>query len=340
MPTLKPAELYAELRAKNYRPFYIFAGEETYLMEEAWRQLEKGIGVDSLNRETFFGGDVSVDDIIIALQTMPFLAEKRLLLVKDAQKIKAKEAEKLAEYLKMPVTSSCLVLLWQDKLRKDAKSGLFSAVGKTGAVVEFRALYDRELPSWVVQKVAGLGKRISSDAAQYLVQESGSNLLDLYNEIEKLDLFTGAAKEITVKDVEVMSGHTRQANLNQLAEAIEGKKIDEMLAIVEGLLEEGEIPLKILATIYRSVRRLLAAKSLGEERGLSSQEIKQELHLHPYFDRNFLMNVSRYTMAELQKDLELILQADLELKTSVRPEQFIFEELLLGLSGKRVNQAR
>lgn len=332
MPYLKPAQLHAEWKSKQYRPVYLFAGEETYFLDEAWQQLEKALALDSLNCETFFGTDFSVDTLILALQTLPFMADRRLLVVKDAHKIKSADSEKLAECLKNPVPSSCLVLLWPDKVKREAKnSDLFSAVDKVGAVVEFRAPYEKELPAWITQQSTLYGKCIREDAIQALIQESGSSLLDLHNELEKLSLFTGSEKEITVNDVELMSGHTRQANLNQLSEAVEARKTGEALQTVESLLEEGEIPLRILATIYRVSRRQLIAASLQHESRRSVQEIRQELYLHPYFDRNFFVNLSHCTLENLKKNIGLIMQADKELKSSTRPEQSIFEELIISM---------
>lgn len=333
MPYIKPQELYAQWRARTYKPVYLFAGEETYLQEEAWQALEKKLGVDSLNAEIFYASESTINAVSLAAQTLPFMSERRLLIVKDAHRLKAADQEKLAEFLKIPVTTTCLVLLWADKVRKDSRRNkLFAAIEKAGDVVDFRALYDSELPAWVLQKVKENAKTIRSEAVQCLVQESGSNLLDLSNEIEKLLLFTGARSEITLDDVETLSGHTRLANLNHLSDAVESRRVSQALQIIEDLLREGEIPLKILATIQRVVRRLLTAKYL-EERKSSHQEIRQELFLNPYFDRNFFIHLARYSVKELEAALEKVRDADAELKSSSRPEQMIFEELLLCLNG-------
>ncbi len=332
MPYLKPAQLQTEWKTKKFQPVYIFAGEETFLLEESLRQLVRHVAADSLNFETFFGGDLSIDDVILAQQTLPFMADRRLIIVKDAHKIKNAETEKLAECLKAPASSSCLVLLWAEKMRKETKnSDLFSVAEKTGAVVEFRALYDRELPAWIAQKVTACGKRIAPNAIECLIHESGPGLLDLSNEIEKLSLFVGDATQITPEDVETVSGHTRLANLNQLAETVEAKKTHEALRILEDLLVEGEIPLRILATLYRCMRRLLIAASLQHEKGYSIEEVRSELRLHPYFDKSFFINLSRYRLNALTKNIELLMKADLELKSSSRPEHFVFEELLFAL---------
>jgi DNA polymerase III delta subunit len=140
--------------------------------------------------------------------------------------------------------------------------------------------------------------------------------------------------EITVKDVEAVSGHTRLSNLNHLAEGIEGKRIEASVRIMENLIAEGEVPLRVLATISRIIRRLLIAKSLLEEKKSSHQEIRQELNLNPYFDKNFFNNLSLFTLSGLEEGMGRILAADAELKQSARPETMILEELILALCRK------
>jgi len=331
MAYLKPNEFYVRLRNKEYKPVYLFAGEEVYLQEEACSFVEKKFSIDSLNLEIFYCGELSVNELLLAAQTHPFMSEKRLLVVKDAQKLKAADLEILSQFLKNPLDTVCMLFLWTERVRRENKSSkLFKAVEARGDVVEFRALYENELPAWVKAKIKEQSKMITDEAARLLVAESGSNLLDLQNEIEKLSLYTAKKNEITVEDVEKMSGHTRQSNLNNLADSIESGKIDKTLQIID-LVNEGEIPLKILAAIYRVLRRLLIAKSLMEQKKSSRLEIQQELNLNAYFDKNFFTNLSRFNLGRLQQALKSVLAADLELKTSSRPEKLVFEEVVLSL---------
>jgi DNA polymerase-3 subunit delta len=341
MALKKPEEFYAQLKKKTLAPVYLFAGEEAYLLDEAVDYLERALAVDSLNREVFHAGETPVATVVLAAQTMPFMGDKRLVIMKDVQRLKAAETEGLCAFLKHPSESTCLLLLWQDKLKsEDRRKALVTAADNVGMAVEFRALYDRELPGWVQQMVLRRGKKISMDAAQYLVEESGGNLLDLTNEIEKLSLYTGGRSDIAIKDVEAISGHTRQTNLNHLAEAVETRNAAEALLLAGHLLREGEVAIRLLATVYRVIRRLTVAKGLLEQKKSSHQDIRQELRLHQYFDRNFFSNLSRYGLKELEGGIERIAAADLALKTSSRPEAMIIEELLSGLCRKRADQLR
>lgn len=337
MPIVKPVQFYDALKKGDFGKVYLIAGEENLLIKEALKSIEKAVNAGNLNREIFYGAETCADEVSMAMQTMPFLSERRLVIVKDADRLRASEREKLAEFIKISSQSSCLVIVWPEKIRpENQKSSLFEAVKESGIIVEFRRPYDNELPSWIQKEAEKRSKRITIGAVQCLIQESGSNLMDLRNEIEKLGLFTGANKEITLEDVELSSGRTKTANLNSLAEAVESKQIDTGLKIVEDLLSEGEIPLKILSALYRVIRRLFYAKSLLEENKSSCQEIKQELRLHQYFDRNFFANLSRFSLEDLRGHIDAVLHADMELKTSSRTEALVFEELLLTLCGNGI----
>ncbi|MBN1824010.1 MAG: DNA polymerase III subunit delta [Endomicrobiales bacterium] len=334
MANIKYAEALSQWKNGKFRDLYLLAGEEIYLIEEAVRALSDNLKIDSLNTETFSFPEADLNDVMLAAQTMPFLAGRRLVIVKNVNRLKSADLNKFVEFLKFPTESVCLVLVWPERVRKDdRKHSLFRAAGESGDVMEFRALYDSELPGWIIGQVRSRGKKISAGAIKYLANESGSNLLDLENEIEKLVLFCGKRQEIGVDDVEALSGHTKQANLNGLADAVESSDCRSALKISEKLLSEGEIPLRLIATIHRTVKRLAVAKSLAEERGMSQQEIRQELNLNPYFDRNFFARLSKHTMRGLEKGLEDVLEADLELKSSSLPEEMVFERLIISLCG-------
>ncbi len=336
MPNVTSQQFYSDLNKKLISPIYFLAGEEAYEQDEALKSIEKALSADSLNREVFFGNESKIEEILSAYQTAPFLGDRRLVIVKNANKIRANDIEKLTAYLAAPVSSTCLVLIWPERITKDTKAkDLIDLTESAGTFIEFKKRYDRELPSWISEKAAQKGKKIDYTASQLLIEESGSSLLDLTNEIEKLDLFTGKIREITADDVEMLSGHTKNANLNLLAEVLETRNLNLSLKIIEELLEEGEEPIRILFRLYWVMRRLLLAKSLLEEDKADAAQIRRALRLHNYFDRNFFINLKKFSLGELKVSIELLMKADLELKTSARPAGLIFDEMAFILCGRQ-----
>ena len=102
MPYLKPGEAFSLWSSGKFKPVYLFAGDESYLAESALHRLETSLKIDALNREVFYGAEASAVDIASAAQTMPFISDKRLVIVKDAQKLRSSEAAKLADFLENP----------------------------------------------------------------------------------------------------------------------------------------------------------------------------------------------------------------------------------------------
>jgi DNA polymerase-3 subunit delta len=332
MPYIKPYELNRHINKKAVGPVYILAGEETFQQQQAWKTMSSLLELNDFDFESFYGQDADINNLITALQTLPFTCEKRVVLVKDAHKIKSADAAKLAGFLKTPPASSCLVMVWPEKVRSDTKRlPLFKTVEKNGIIADFRALYENEIPSWIQNRLKENNKRIEYAAIQYLIQESGTNLTDLNNEIEKLALFTSGKQEITLDDVEILCGHTKQLNLNHLQNALEAKNVTEAIKITENLLREGEVPLRILSTIYRTIRKLLYAVSRKEEEGAGNEEIRGELKMHPYFAKAFFLNLAGFKHEKLVRDIEAISSSDRKIKTTSVPHNMIFEELIYEL---------
>lgn len=340
MPAPRSNDIHARLGAGTIDCVYLLTGDELFLIDQALAAIVKRLNADPLNKEVFAAGDSPLDDILLAVQTLPFLGDKRLVIVKDCQRLKPADIERLAQFIVTPVPSTVLVLVWPERSKREGKAyALSSAVAKNGLVADFKPLYERDLPEWVSRMAAAAGKKISRDATLRLIDESGSNLLDLSNELGKLVLYSGARKEITAEDVASVSGHTRLDNLNTLAEALESRNGAKTVSIAERLITEGEPALRVLSAIHRVVRRLLTAKSMMGERKSSHQDIRQELRLHVYFDRDFFSNLARFDGRELERGLASVLAADVELKSSARPDTMVVGDLLLLLCGQRVHQA-
>ncbi len=331
MPTQTPASIQSRLKAKQFACAYLLSGEELQLIENMTHSIETAINVDPMGKEVFFGTDMKAGDLIMSAETLPFMTGARFIVVKDANKIKAAEVKILAAFINkgLPETSH-LVFIWPEKLSKK-KNDLTDALTKAADCVEFRRLYDNEVPAWIAQQCKAAGKNIDSQGMQYLADQAGGSLLDLSNEIEKLVLFCGAAKDITLSDVKASVGNVKQYDLNDLGNVVERRDLPKSLAMCEGLVADGEAGLRILATIGRTLRKLTIAKSMMEEEKVSVADIKLQLRLHPFFAKDFFTNLQKFSLPELSSSLAQIQKADLALKSSGRPEVAILQDLLVSV---------
>ncbi|MDR0485472.1 MAG: DNA polymerase III subunit delta [Elusimicrobiota bacterium] len=319
---MKEISYFEFSRLKISASNFLLFGEENYLISEALNKIQKALSIDALNKEVFYCGDCRIEDILYALKTIPFLNSKRLVIVKEAEKIKsAAAAQNLADYFDNPSESSCLVICYCASYKKDKSEERKKLISKClkskhCIAVDCKKVYEREAASFIKSKFAELGKNSSQEAADALIEEQGCELQILSKEIEKVALFAGKDKKnISREDVETAGGYTKDINAYNLTSLLEEKKAKKALFVLEKLLEQGEEPLKILSSIIYCARQMLKIKSMIEEGAKTMPEIYPHLRMHPYYQKSFLENLSRHKLKTLKKTLRQTLNADLAVKT-------------------------
>ena len=334
MSFLKIQDFNKLIASKKVSPVYLFAGEESYLIDSCLAKLNALLCADDLNKEVFYASDSSAENILDAVQTLPFLSEKRLIIVKAANKMKSPDAERLTDYLSNVIDSSCLVLLYPDNYKKEAiakrKDLINECVSSENCVaVDCKKQYEREVREFIKAEFAEKGKSVSYDAVARIIDENGTDLLNISNEIEKLSLFSGNKKSVTQEDIEQMSGYTKEANAYALASEIEAKNIKKAMFILEKLLSEGEDAVVILSAVSSTVRKLLNAKSMTQEQGMSNTETAAALRIHNYFAGAFFENLKKHDFKSLKASLKIILKADTSIKTGSSDVVSALERIIL-----------
>lgn len=324
------------LSGTKIAPVYLISGEEHFLIDEAVKQLEKKINTDSLNREVFQAPDVLGKDIVFAVETLPFLTDKRVVILKMANKLKNADYEVITRIIENPVETSCFIILFPEKLkgttskRKDLIS--LCSDSENCICVECKKFYEKDAKGFVVQEFKARGKTTSYDVVNQIVNESGTDLLNLSNEIEKICLFIGKdKKEITEDDFAKISGFTKEINVFMLANIIEAKNLKYALFILEKMLENGEKPINLLTAISSTVRKLLTAKSLLQEKKYSQQETMDYIRVPAFFNfrKDYLNNLSKFTLEHLKKSMKEVLKADIAIKTGKSDDILALENLLI-----------
>lgn len=337
MAFLKVQDFTKNISPKSISPVYLFAGEESYLIDLCLNRLNCVLAVDDLNKEVFYALDSSAEDILNAVQTLPFLSEKRVIIVKGVNKMKAADAERLTDYISNTVDTSCLILLYPDNYKKESiakRKSLISECGssKSCVAVDCRKQYENEVKDFIKSEFASRSKTVSFDVISRIVDENGTDLLNISNEIEKLCLFAGKDKKtVTEDDLEQISGYTKEANVYALASEIEAKNIKKAMFILEKLLTEGEDAIAILSTLSSTVRKLLNAKSMIEEQQMSDTETAAALRIHNYFARAFFVNLRKHSIKNLKASLKVILKADTAIKTGNSDTVSALEKIILSV---------
>ncbi len=330
---IRREELIRSLKQGTILPLYLFFGGEEFLIQEAV-DLITGRLVDPGSRDFNFNTvhckGTPAGEIVNLAQTLPFLAERRLVIAKDLEALKAGDLGELIAYLDAPSPSTCLVMI--ANLPKYDKKAVLSAVERHGAVCRFYALLDRDLPGWIDDWARRQGLSIQRDAAQYIRQTLGSDLQAINNELRKAALYIKDRKVITYEDAKAVVGDFREYTAFDFAAAVGSKDRERAFLILARLMQEGEQPVGILSSVAWNFRRLLRAKAL-EASGAGYDEIKKKVQVIFHQAAAFQAQLRSYRLDELEGAFEVLLGADRALKSGGTNGRLVLERMILRLCG-------
>lgn len=326
MAYIKPVQFKKAL-ADKLCPVILLAGDEIYFLDSCLKTIEKTVATDCLNREVFYVDEVGARPALDALETIAFFnvgGERRLSIIKDLQEIKAADAEIISEYISKPIEDACLVLVYNAPLKNSkeaaARKNLLTKCSGSGNVlaVDCSRLreFDRGIDDFIKAEFAKKGISISAAGISKIKDETGTDLLGLSNEIEKISLFAVGKKNVDVSDIEAVSGRAKEINIYALSNNIEsGGDVKKSIIVLEKLISEGEAAPVLVSQIYQSIRKMLAAKSLEAEKGENPLNVLP-FYCPPDVKRAFAANLRRRSVESLAWALREALEADLAIKSS------------------------
>ena len=322
------------LSAKKIAPIYFLAGEEPFLLEDSLKRIEKVINTDDLNREVFQATECSGNDILNSVETLPFLTDKRIVVLKMANKLKNDDFKIITKIIENPVDTSCFIIIFPEKIKNSTskRKDLIALCEKSDTCycVDCKKLYEKDVKNFIQEEFNIRGKNIEPDVVQQIINDTGLDLQNVSNEIEKISLYLGKDKKnITVEDFVKISGFTKEINIFMLTNSIEEKNLKYSLFIVEQMLKTGESAIGLLSTISGAIRKMLMAKSLMEEKNYTSQDALNYVRVYSYFQYKYAANLSKYSLVHLKKCLKEILKTDIALKTGKTDDKSAIENLVL-----------
>jgi DNA polymerase-3 subunit delta len=311
--------------------FYLLHGEDEYSCSLALAEMKAKLGdpttVD-LNTTVLDGQKVTLNELIHACGTVPFLAEKRLVIVNNlAARFERQAAEGrgesetdddslqgLGEYLSRLPESARLVFLEGRKVSKGNPIYRFSVDTEDSYVKEFIPPRGRNLNRWIAARVQKKGRRIEAGAVNLLAAFVGNDLRLLDQEIEKLLTHAGEQEPIKERDVQLLVSYVQEANIFQMVDALGKRDSREAMRLLHRLLEDGQPPLYLLHMIARQFRILLRIKELLGK-GTSEADIKALLGLHPFVVRKMAKQAPNFSIAQLEAIYHRLLDTDVAVKT-------------------------
>jgi len=314
-------------------PVYLFYGKENYLKEDILKKLRNRLidpAYRELNYKVFYGEKLSINEVINDLETPPLMSEHKLVVIKEAEKIKKNDEKRLENYfnrLSLKNNFSTLIIIYKES---SPNKELITAIKRVGIVSNFNITDKAKLVLWINSKFRQSNKKITPEALFYLQSIVGSDLGRLFNEIEKIDIYTKGQKIIEKEDVMISIGGLESVNIFKVLDSIGDKDIKNS---IEGLvkLNQGNLHhLSVFAMIYRQIKLILQTKLLLAG-GFNFKEVEKKLKLPYFVVEKIIKQSKKYTFKEICKSYELLNIADLELKDSQKEPKIILEELVMNI---------
>lgn len=293
--------LNEDIKNGRFKKVYLLYGEEAYLKKQYKDRLTKAMipDGDTINYAYYEGKGIRPGELIDLAETMPFFAERRLIVVENSGFFK-NAAPDLADYIKSMPDTACFLFVESEV---DKRGKMYKAVKDKGRIVEMGRQDEKTLLYWIGGNVKREGQKIKESTARYLMSRTGTDMENLEKELEKLFSYTLGCDEITVQDIDAVCTTQISNQIFAMVEAVAEKKQKKALDYYYDLLALKEPPMRILYLLTRQFKLLLEAKDLLR-RGYDKPQIAKTMKLHPFVAGKYMQQCKNFTGKGLRRIME------------------------------------
>ncbi|MBT3741781.1 DNA polymerase III subunit delta [Polaribacter sp.] len=306
--------IVSEIKKGNIKPIYFLMGEEPYYIDKISDFIEENIldeAEKGFNQQVMYGRDSSIEDIVSSAKRYPMMAERQVLIVKEAQDL-SRSIEKLVSYAENPQPTTVLVLNYKYK-KLDKRKKLHKAIAKSGLIYESKKLYENQVSDWIRRVLSGKKYQIELKAAQMLVEFLGTDLSKISNELDKLMLILPKETIIDDKHIEDNIGISKDFNNFELRKAVGEKNIVKSNRIINYFAENPKNnPLVMTISLLNSFfTQLLLFHGLQDK---SKSSVAKTLGVNPYFVDEYFLAARNYPMRKVAQVIAFLREADIKSK--------------------------
>lgn len=318
-----------DIKEGKLKQIYLLYGEEQYLIRQYRDKLKRVLAAedDTMNFGTFSGNDINQREIIDLAETLPFFAERRLILIEDSGLFK-KSAEELADY--MPSVPETTYFIFVEK-EVDKKTKMFKEVKKSGSVVEFKRQTDETLVRWIEGRIRKAGKNITRDAYTLFVQKTGNDMENIDRELEKLLCYTLEKEYIDVADVEAITTEQTENKIFDMVDAVAQHQQKRALDFYYDLLALKEAPMRILYLLSSQFQRLMVVKSMTNQ-GFGNRDIASRAGCPEWAVRKYQSQCRAFSMEQLKCAIRDGVEYETAVKTGRMNDQMAVELFIVEYS--------
>jgi DNA polymerase-3 subunit delta len=303
-----------DIKAGNIKPIYFLMGEEPYYIDKLSDYIEEKVLTEEekgFNQTVLYGRDVSIEDIISTAKRYPMMAERQVVIVKEAQDL-IRTIDKLESYAENAMATTVLVFCYKYKTL-DKRKKLTKLLAKNGVVFESKKLYENQVGDWIKRVLAGKKYGIEPKATAMLVEFLGTDLSKINNELEKLQIILPAGSTITPKHIEENIGFSKDFNVFELRKALGERNQLKAYTIAENFAQNPKDNPMVVTTslVFGFFIQLLKYHGLKDK---NPKNVAAVLGVNPFFLKEYDVALKNYPMKKVSQIVGALRDIDVKSK--------------------------
>jgi DNA polymerase-3 subunit delta len=309
---------------------YLFYGKEYFLIDNAIKAFRGNLNESMIdfNLDIIDGRETDIASLISSIETLPFMDERKIVIIKDFELLKGKkknfsdsDEKYLVDYIdNIPETTTIVFLVYGDI---DKRKSFVKKINKNGKLVNCDKLSDMDLFKWTKKTFENSGVIIDNPQIMHFIEQIGykdksseKTLSDLKNDINKISSFVGKGNTVEKDAIDKLTEKKIENDIFKLIDNIGAKNSSSAMKILNDMIEEGESVLGIFAMISRQFKLIIQARGLQSEK-LSSKSIAERLKIHPFVAGKALKQTSNFSDSEITEIMNYLLDSDYKIKNGL-----------------------
>lgn len=333
-----------DIKTGNFKQVYLFYGEEGYLKKQYRDKLKTALsasedgmsmgsmmgGGSDMNFTAFEGKDTNPKEVIDLAETLPFFADRRVILIENSGFFK-NACDDLADYLAEVAPTTHLLFVEEEV---DKRSRMYKAVKKEGKIVEFATQSEELITRWILSRLKKEGKNITGSVMQLFLSKTGTDMGNIDRELEKLICYTLEKDVIEAEDVEAIATEQTTSKIFDMVNAIAEHNQRRALDLYYDLLTLKEPPMRIMYLITRQFQILLNIRDMASK-GLDQQIMAQKAGIPPFAVKRNITQAKGFTLEQLKGALREGVELEEAVKTGQMNDQMAVELFIMKYSRAR-----
>ena len=320
-----------DIKSGNIKPIYFLMGEEPYYIDKLSDYIEEKVLSEEekgFNQTVLYGRDVTIEDIISTAKRYPMMAERQVVIVKEAQDL-IRTIDKLESYADNPMPSTVLVFCYKYKTL-DKRKKVTKLLTKNGVVYESKKLYENQVGEWIKRILAGKKYAIEPKANAMLVEFLGTDLSKINNELQKLQIILPVGSTISPKDIEDNIGFSKDFNVFELRKALGERNQLKAYTIAENFAQNPKDNPMVVTTslVFSFFIQLLKYHGLKDK---NPKNVAAVIGVNPFFLKEYDVALKNYPMKKVSQIIGALRDIDVKSKgvgTNAMSQSDLLREML------------